>query len=114
MGVQGNFEDFEFRYRMNNKNYMIISHVWKYLFQMFPVDSDSIKNFNSNVAPRYEFKTALNSMLKKPYTERTVNNDLFSKSVSTGALAPLDMILFYIVCHIIRPKKGGYSFMENP
>ena len=113
-GVQGNFEDFEFRYRMNNKNYMISSHVWKYLVQMCPVDSDSIKISDSNVAPGYEFKTALNFMLKKPYTERIVNNDLFPKSVTTGALAPIDRILFWIVCRIIRPKKGGYSCVEKP
>ena len=92
---------------------MVSAHVWKYLFGMWPIDSDAIKIYDIVLAPNYEFKSSLNFMLKKPYSDRIVNTDLFPRSVTTGTLAPFDIILFWIVCHIIRPKKGGLSRVDK-
>ena len=57
---------------------------------------------------------SLNSMLKHPFSKSVVNSTLFPKSVTTGALKLLDHILQWIVSHIILPKRGGYSRVDQP
>ena len=52
-------------------------------------------------------------MLKNPFSNMVVVSNMFPKSVTTGAINPLAKILFWIVFHIIRPKKGGHSRVDR-
>ena len=49
--VQGKFENFNFRYKTNNKFFKVDSHVWKDLFGMWPQESDAIKIYDSELVP---------------------------------------------------------------
>ena len=113
VGIQGQFDDFTFSYKIDNKVVKVNNNVWRE-FGMFPVTSDAIRVSDTSPPPGYDFKIALNSMLKKRYPDRVVNSNLFPKSVTTDALLPLDRILQWIVSRIIRPKKGGLSRVDQP
>jgi hypothetical protein len=61
----------------------------------------------------YEFKSALNDMLKRPYPDEFVNSDAFPRTVTAGKLKAGERILQWIVSRILRPKKGGLSRVEQ-
>lgn len=108
--VVGNFECYEFKYNIGNRVLEVNDDVWKSLFKISPLSSpDDLKITDNVFAPNYEFKFALNSMLKRPYSDNVVASNLFLTSATTGLLKHVDRILHWVVLHIIRPKMGGYS-----
>ena len=77
---------------MNNKVYTVNSEIWT-KFEMFPPSLVAIKITDTDNFEGYDFKVALNSMSKHPFSESVMNDTLFIKSVTSGALKPLDRIL---------------------
>ncbi|KAI5429973.1 hypothetical protein KIW84_034526 [Lathyrus oleraceus] len=61
----------------------------------------------------YEFWSALNDMLKRPYPDHIVNSDAFPRTITAGKLKTGERILQWIVSRILRPKKGGLSRVEQ-
>ena len=92
-GIKEKFEGSVFRYRSDNKFFMVTSHVWKDLLYLDPEEANAIRFSDSTDIVGYDFKTTLNFMLKTPYAEHIVNSALFPPNVTTGSLAPFDWIL---------------------
>lgn len=113
-GVVEKFEGYEFKYNIGNMVLEVNYDVWKYLFEISPLSSpNDLKITDIVFAPNYEFRYALNSMLKRPFSDNVIASNLFPTNVTTGLLKHVNRILHWVVTHIIRPKKGGYSRVDK-
>ena len=99
-GIQGKFPDHQFSYKIADKVVKVDDEIWK-TFELFPVDTDTVKITDTKLPADYDFKHALNSMLKRPYPENFVQSSAFPKTVTTGQLVPLARIMQWIVSTII-------------
>lgn len=104
----GEFDGTTFAYSIQNKKITLGTNIW-HEFGMYPQSPDAVQITDTSILPDFDYQNALNSMLRDPYPPRVVNSTLYARTVTTGALCPLDYILQWIVYRIIRPKKRGYS-----
>lgn len=113
-GVAEKFKGFIFFCNIGTHTVEVNDDVWKSLFEISPLSSPTdLKITDSVYAPDYDFRTALNKMLRKPFAPEVVQSILFPTNVTTRQLKPLDRILHWIVTHILRPKQGGYSRVDK-
>lgn len=114
IGIDGKFEGFKFTCNIGNKVIEVNDDVWKSLFEISPLSSpNDLKITDTVYAPDYEFRNALNQMLRKPFSPNVVQSNLFPTNVTTGQLKPFDRILYWVVTHIPRHKQGGYSRVDK-
>lgn len=107
------FKGFIFFCNIGTYTVEVNDDVWKSLFEISQLSSPTdLKITNSVYAPDYDFRTALNKMLRKPFAPEVVQSILFPTNVTTRKLKPLDRILHWIVMHILHPKQGGYSCVD--
>lgn len=103
--VAGKFEGFRFFSNIGTHTVEVNDDVWKSLFEISPLSSPiDLKITDSVYPPDYDFRTVLNKMLRKPFAPEVVQSTLFPTNVTIGQLKPLDIILHWIVTHILRPK----------
>lgn len=108
----GNFEGSSFTFSVQNNKISVGPRMWQEIGIYPPQDGDA-KITDSCVLAGFEYRNALNSMLKIPYPERIVHSTLFPRTITAGMLLPLERILQWFVCRIIRPKKGEYSRVDQ-
>lgn len=90
-GVDKKFEGFKFTFNIGNNAIKVNDDVWKSLFEISPLSSPNDLKITDNVyALDYDFSTALNQMLRKPFSSDVVQSTLFHTNVTTGQLKPLD------------------------
>lgn len=71
--VAGKFEGFRFFCNIGNHTVEVNDDVWKYLFEISPPSSLTDLKITDNVyAADYDFRTALNKMLRKPFAPEVV------------------------------------------
>lgn len=103
--VAEKFEGFRFFSNIDTHIVEVNDDVWKSLFEISPLSSPTDLKITDNVyTPDYDFRTALNKMLRKPFAPEVVQSTLFPTNVTIGQLKPLDRNLYWIVTHILRPK----------
>ena len=89
-GVVGKFEGYEFTCNIGNRVIEVNDDVWKSLFEISPLSyPNDLKITDIVFAPNYEFRNALNSMLKIPFSANVVESNLFPTNVTTGLLSML-------------------------
>lgn len=111
-GVDGKFEGYKFACNIGNRVIEVNDDVWKSLFEISPLSSPTdLKIIDIVFSLDYEFRNALNSMLKRPFSANVIESNLLPTNETTGLLKPVDRILHWVVTHILRPKKGGYSIV---
>lgn len=110
--LMGNFEGSSFSFTVQNNKIYVGPRMWQEI-GIYPPQDGAAKITDSCVLAGYKYRNALNSMLKIPYPESAVHSTLFPRTITAGMLLPLERILQWFVCRIIRPKKGGYSRVDQ-
>jgi hypothetical protein len=114
-GLHENFRGHKLSSRVGSTKVSLKSNIWNKYFDMSVDDAENPlpEVTDSHHIDGYEFKSALNDMLKRPYPDEFVNSDLFPRTVTAGKLNAGERILQWIVSRILRPKKGGLSRVEQ-
>lgn len=115
VGIHDKFRGHKFHSRIGTTKVSLKSNVWNQYFDMSLDDAENslAEVTDSHQIEGYEFKSALNDMLKRPYPDQFVNSDAFPRTVTAGKLKAGERILQWIVSRILRPKKGGLSRVEQ-
>lgn len=72
-GVVGKLEGYEFTCNIGNRVIEVNDDVWKSLFEISPMSSpNDLKIIDTLFAPNYEFRNAVNSMLKRPFSTNVI------------------------------------------
>ncbi|KAI5433687.1 hypothetical protein KIW84_020816 [Lathyrus oleraceus] len=86
-GVAKKFEGFRFTCNIGNNVVEVNDDVWKSLFEISLLSSpNDLKITDSAYASEYDFRTALNQMLRKLFSPEVVQSTLFHTNVTTARL----------------------------